>query len=255
MSVVKTMPCLDMKDGRVVKGILFVDLKDAGDPVENASFYQQEGADELAMLDIAATLENRKTRLKWVKSVSSVIDIPLTVGGGISTVEDIEIVLEAGADKVSMNSAAVRDPDLVRRAAEQFGPDKVTVAIDARRSGEMPSGFELVVSGGTKPVGRDAVAWAQKCQELGAGVILPTSMDGDGTKAGYDLEFTKAISDAVDLPVIASGGAGTLEHFYEGVVRGGAQVLLAASVFHYRILSIQEVKKYLMDKGLEVRLQ
>jgi cyclase len=255
MSVVKIMPCLDMKDGRVVKGIHFVDLKDAGDPVENASFYQQEGADELAMLDIAATLENRKTRLKWVKSVSSVIDIPLTVGGGISTVEDIEIVLEAGADKVSMNSAAVRDPDLVRRAAEQFGPDKVTVAIDARRSGEMPSGFELVVSGGTKPVGRDAVAWAQKCQELGAGVILPTSMDGDGTKAGYDLEFTKAISDAVDLPVIASGGAGTLEHFYEGVVRGGAQVLLAASVFHYRILSIQEVKKYLMDKGLEVRLQ
>jgi len=254
MSIVKIMPCLDMKDGRVVKGIHFVDLKDAGNPVENASYYQQEGADELAMLDIAATVENRKTRLNWVKNVSSVIDIPLTVGGGISTVEDIEMVLEAGADKVSMNSAAVKDPDLVRRASEQFGLEKVTVAIDARRSKEMPSGFELVVSGGTKPVGQDAVAWAKQCQKLGAGVILPTSMDGDGTQAGYDLEFTRAISDAVDLTVVASGGAGTLEHFYEGVVQGGAQVLLAASVFHYRTLRIKEVKKYLIDKGLKVNL-
>ena len=254
MGVVKIMPCLDMKDGRVVKGIHFVDLKDAGDPVENAAYYQQEGADELAMLDIAATVENRKTRLEWVKKVSSVIDISLTVGGGISTLEDIEMVLEAGADKISMNSAAVKDPDLVKRAAEQFGLEKVTVAIDARRNKEMPSGFELVVSGGTKPVGQDAVAWAKQCQKLGAGVILPTSMDGDGTQAGYDLEFTKAISDAVDLPIIASGGAGTLEHFYEGVVRGGAQILLAASVFHYRILSIKQIKKYLMDKGLKVNL-
>ncbi len=254
MGVVKIMPCLDMKDGRVVKGIHFVDLKDAGDPVENAAYYQQEGADELAMLDIAATLENRKTRLEWVKNVSSVIDIPLTVGGGISTLEDIEMVLEAGADKVSMNSAAVKNPDLVRRAAEQFSREKVTVAIDARRNKEMPSGFELVVSGGTKPVGQDAVSWAKHCQKLGAGVILPTSMDGDGTQAGYDLEFTRAVSGAVDLPVIASGGAGTLEHFYEGVVRGGAQVLLAASVFHYRILSIKQVKKHLMDKGLKVNL-
>ncbi len=248
------MPCLDMKDGRVVKGVHFVNLKDAGDPVENAANYQREGADELAMLDIAATVENRKTRLGWVKDVSSVIDIPLTVGGGIATLEDIEMVLEAGADKISMNSAAVKDPDLVKRAAEQFGPDIVTVAIDARRNKQMPSGFELVVSGGTKPVGQDAVAWAQKCQELGAGVILPTSMDGDGTQAGYDLEFTKAISDAVDLPVIASGGAGTLEHFYEGVVKGGAQILLAASVFHYRILSIRQVKEYLREKGLKVNL-
>jgi cyclase len=254
MGVVKIMPCLDMKDGRVVKGIHFVDLKDAGDPVENAAYYQQEGADELAMLDIAATVENRKTRLEWVKKVSSVIDISLTVGGGISTLEDIEMVLEAGADKISMNSASVKDPDLVRRAAEQFGLEKVTVAIDARRNKEMPSGFELVVSGGTKPVGQDAVAWAKQCQKLGAGMILPTSMDGDGTQAGYDLEFTKAISDAVDLPIIASGGAGTLEHFYEGVVQGGAQILLAASVFHYRILSIKQVKKYLMDKGLKVNL-
>lgn len=254
MSIVKIMPCLDMKDGRVVKGVHFVELKDAGDPVENAGFYQSEGADELAMLDIAATLENRKTRLEWVKRVSSVIDIPLTVGGGIATLDDIEMVLEAGADKVSMNSAAVKDPDLVKRASERFGRENITVAIDARRNAEMPSGFELVVSGGTKPVGQDAVAWAKQCQDLGAGVILPTSMDGDGTKEGYDLEYTRAISDAVEVPVVASGGAGTLEHFHEAVVQGGAQILLAASVFHYRILSIGQVKEYLREKGLQVRL-
>lgn len=254
MSIVKIMPCLDMKDGRVVKGIHFVDLKDAGDPVENAIFYQDEGADELAMLDIAATVENRKTRLEWIKNVSAVIDIPLTMGGGIASLEDIEMVLEAGANKISMNSAAVKNPELVRRAAEQYGSEKVAVAIDARRNKEMPSGFELVVSGGTKPVGQDAVSWAKQCQELGAGVILPTSMDGDGTQAGYDLDFTRAISDAVDLPVIASGGAGTLEHFYEGVAKGGADILLAASVFHYRTLSIRQVKEYLRDKGLQVNL-
>jgi cyclase len=164
------------------------------------------------------------------------------------------MVLEAGADKISMNSAAVKDPNLVTRATAQFGADKVTVAVDAKRNKEMPSGFELVVSGGTKPVGQDATAWAKQCQELGAGAILPTSMDGDGTQAGYDLEFTKAISDAVDLPVIASGGAGNLEHFYEGVVQGGAQILLAASVFHYRILGIRQVKEYLREKGLQVNL-
>lgn len=254
MKTIKIMPCLDMKEGRVVKGIHFVDLKDAGDPVENAALYQKEGADELAMLDIAATLENRKTRLEWVKNVSSVIDIPLTVGGGIESLEDIESVLEAGADNVSMNSAAVKNPDLVAEAAKAFGSEKVTVAVDARRNKEMASGFELVVSGGTKPVGKDAVAWAKQCQELGAGTILPTSMDGDGTQAGYDLEFTRAISDAVDLPVVASGGAGTLEHFYEAVVQGGAQILLAASVFHYRIFSIGEVKEYLREKGLQVNL-
>jgi cyclase len=254
MSAIKIMPCLDMKEGRVVKGIHFVDLKDAGDPVENAAFYQQEGADELAMLDIAATLENRKTRLEWVRKVSSVIDIPLTVGGGISSLEDIELVLESGADKVSMNSAAVSNPDLVRQAAEKVGSDKVTVAIDARRNAEMPSGFELVVSGGTKPVGQDAVEWAKQCQQLGAGAILPTSMDGDGTQAGFDIEFTRAISDAVTVPVVASGGAGTLEHFHEAVAEGGAQVLLAASVFHYRILSIRQVKEFLREKGLQVVL-
>ena len=254
MEAIKIMPCLDMKNGRVVKGVHFVDIRDAGDPVGNAAFYQKEGADELAMLDIAATLENRKTRLEWVRNVSSVIDIPLTVGGGISTLADIGLVLEAGADRISMNSAAVRDADLVRRAAKEFGRERITVAIDGRRNKEMPSGFEVVVSGGTKPVGKDAVAWAKQCQELGAGVILPTSMDGDGTQAGYDLEFTKAIADAVKVPVVASGGAGKLEHFYEGVVKGGAQILLAASVFHFRTLSVKQVKKYLQEKGIQVIL-
>jgi imidazole glycerol-phosphate synthase subunit HisF len=251
---IKIMPCLDMKEGRVVKGIHFVDLKDAGDPVENAAFYQKEGADELAMLDIAATLENRKTRLEWVKKVSSVIKIPLTVGGGISSLEDIEMVLGAGAYKVSMNSAAVKDPKLVAEASKTFGKDRITVAIDARRNKAMPSGFELVVAGGTKPVGKDAIAWAGECEKLGAGVLLPTSMDGDGTQAGYDIEFTKAVSGAVKLPVVASGGAGKLEDFYEAVVRGGAHVLLAASVFHYRILTIKAVKEYLRGRGLEVTL-
>ena len=252
MKPIKIMPCLDMKEGRVVKGVHFVDLKEAGDPVENAAFYQAEGADELAMLDIAATLENRKTRLEWVKKVSAVLNIPLTVGGGISTLEDIEFVLRAGADKISMNSAAVKNPSLVKEAAQKFGSDKITVAIDARRNAKMPSGFELVVSGGTLPVAKDAVEWARACQELGAGVILPTSMDGDGTKAGYDIEYTMAISSAVDLPVVASGGAGKLEDFYEAAVKGGACILLAASVFHYRILSIRAVKDYLAERGLPV---
>lgn len=254
MKTVKIMPCLDMKNGRVVKGVHFVDLKDAGDPVENASYYQKEGADELAMLDIAATVENRKTRLEWVKEVSSVITIPLTVGGGINSTEDIELVLKAGADKVSMNSAAVRNPALVKEASDRFGKDRIVIAVDARRNKGMPSGFELVVAGGTTPVGKDAVEWAKQCQALGAGVILPTSMDGDGTLKGYDLEFTKAISDAVSLPVIASGGAGTLEHFYEGVVRGGASVLLAASVFHFRTFTVKQVKEYLAGKGISVNL-
>ncbi len=255
MSIIKIMPCLDMKEGRVVKGIHFVDIKDAGDPVENASFYEKEGADELAMLDIAATVENRKTRLEWVKNVSSVIRIPLTVGGGISSLEDAELVLKAGANKISMNSAAVNNPDLVKKASKEFGKERITIAIDARRNKAASSGFELVISGGTKPVGKDAITWAKQCQELGAGVILPTSMDGDGTQTGYDLEFTKAISDAVTLPVVASGGAGKLEHFYEAAVETGAQVLLAASVFHYRILRIREVKEYLRGKGVQVNLK
>jgi imidazole glycerol-phosphate synthase subunit HisF len=254
MELITIMPCLDMKEGRVVKGVNFINIKDAGDPVENAAFYQKEGADELAMLDIAATVENRKARLEWVKSVSRVITIPLTVGGGIATLEDIELVLGAGATKVSMNSAAVKNPQLVSEAAKKFGTERITVAIDGKQNKAMPSGFELVVAGGTKPVGKDAVQWAKHCQELGAGVLLPTSMDGDGTKQGYDLAFTKAISEAVTLPVVASGGAGTLEHFYEGVVSGGATILLAASVFHYRILRIREVKQYLQGKGLKVNV-
>lgn len=254
MEDIKIMPCLDMKEGRVVKGVHFVDIKDAGDPVENAEFYSNEGADELAMLDIAATLENRKTRLEWVKAVSSVINIPLTVGGGIGSLEDIEMVLEAGADNVSMNSAAVKDPDLVLKASEKFGAQRITVAIDARRNPDMPSGFELVVAGGTRPVGQDAIEWARQCQKLGAGVVLPTSMDGDGTLKGYDLEFTRAISDAVDLPVVASGGAGELEHFYEAATQGGANILLAASVFHYRTFTIRQVKEFLQEKGLKVSL-
>ncbi|PKN65024.1 MAG: imidazole glycerol phosphate synthase subunit HisF [Deltaproteobacteria bacterium HGW-Deltaproteobacteria-15] len=254
METIRIMPCLDMKEGMVVKGVHFVDLKDAGDPVVNAAFYEKEGADELAMLDIAATLENRKTRLEWVRKVSAVIKIPLTVGGGISTLEDIELVLTAGAAKVSMNSAAVKTPDLIREAAKSFGKARITVAIDAKRNSSMPSGFELVVSGGTKAVGRDAVEWAKRCEELGAGVLLPTSMDGDGTQAGYDLEFTRAISDAVSLPVVASGGAGKLEHFYDAVAKGGADVLLAASVFHYRLIGIRELKSYLKEKGLTVNL-
>lgn len=254
MKPILIMPCLDMKDGRVVKGIHFEDIKDAGDPVENAMFYQQEGADELAMLDIAATLENRTTRLEWVKKVSQSISIPLTVGGGISSLRDIEMVLEAGASRVSINSAAVANPDLIKQASEAFGSDKIVVAIDAKRNKEMPSGFELVVSGGTKTTGKDAVEWAKTCRELGVGMILPTSMDGDGTLEGYDLEFIKAISDVVDVPVIASGGAGRLEHFYDAVVQGGAQILLAASVFHYRTFRIGEVKEYLLEKGIPVEI-
>ena len=254
MEYLKIMPCLDMKEGRVVKGVHFVNLRDAGDPVKNAAFYQAEGADELAMLDIAATLENRKTRLEWVRQVASVISIPLTVGGGINSLEDIELVLQAGAAKVSMNSAIVKEPKLLQQAAKKFGSEKITAAIDARRNTKMPSGFELVVAGGTKPVGKDAIAWAKQCEELGAGILLPTSMDGDGSLTGYDLEFTKAISDGVKVPVVASGGAGKLEDFYDGVVKGGAQILLAASVFHFRTYRIKEVKEYLRGKGLKVNL-
>lgn len=255
MSLIKIMPCLDMKEGRVVKGVKFVNLRDAGDPVENAAFYEKEGADELAMLDIAATLENRKTRLEWVKNVSSVTNIPLTVGGGISSLKDIELVLEAGADKISMNSAAVKNPDLISAATKKFNSKKITIAIDGRRNSEMPSGFEVVVSGGTNPVGKDAVEWVKECEERGASVILPTSMDGDGTQIGYDLEFTSAVSDAVDLPVIASGGAGKLEHFYDAVIKGHVEILLAASVFHFRTIRIKALKEYLREKGLQVTIK
>jgi cyclase len=254
MKTIRIMPCLDMRNGRVVKGINFVHIKDAGDPVEHASFYEQEGADELAVLDISATLENRNTRLEWVQKVSSVITIPLTVGGGISSLEDIERVMDAGADRVLMNSSAVKNPRLIREASDSYGSKTVTIALDGKRNPEMDSGFELIVSGGTKPTGKDAIAWAGECQDLGAGVLLPTSMDGDGTRKGYDNEFIRAISEKVTIPVVASGGAGELDHFYQGVVQGGAEILLAASVFHYRIFSIRQVKEYLLKKGLKVNL-
>lgn len=254
MAVVKIIPCLDMKDGRVVKGVHFVNLRDAGDPVQNASFYQKEGADELAMLDIAATVEGRKTRLNWVSQVSAVITIPLIVGGGISTLEDMEALFQVGATKVSINTAAVYNPKLIEEASKRFGKDKIVVAIDGKRNEEMLSGFEVVVSGGQKPVGKDAVEWAKECQRLRAGEILPTSMDGDGTLAGYDIGYTRAISEAVSIPVIASGGAGTLEHFHQGAVEGKAQSLLAASVFHFRTFTVRQVKEYLKQKGIKVNL-
>ena len=253
MEPVKIIPCLDMKDGRVVKGVHFVELRDAGDPVENAAFYAEEGADEVAMLDIAATLENRATRIEWARAVAEALDdVPLTVGGGISSLADMEALFEVGVAKVSMNSAAVKDPELIRRGAATYGPARIIIAIDGRRNAEMPSGFEVVVSGGTKGTGLDCVEWARRCEAAGAGELLPTSMDGDGTLAGYDIPFTRAIAEAVSLPVIASGGAGRLEHFYEGVAEGKASALLAASVFHFRTFSIGQVKEYLESRGIPV---
>ena len=254
MAPVKVIPCLDMKDGRVVKGVNFVGLRDAGDPVENARFYNAEGADELTMLDIAATVEGRANRIDWAKRVADVIDIPLTVGGGISTLDDIKALFDVGVAKVSMNSAAVKRPELIREASEAYGRDRIVVAIDGRRNPEMPSGFEVVVSGGEKGTGLDCVEWAKACEELGAGAILPTSMDGDGTLNGYDIEFTRAIADAVVLPVIASGGAGTLEHFSDVVEQAGVSAVLAASVFHFRTFSIRQVKEHLASCGIPVSL-
>jgi cyclase len=253
MVSVKIMPCLDMKEGRIVKGVHFANIRDAGDPVENAIFYEHEGADELAMLDIAATVEGRKTRLDWVKNVLRAISIPLTVGGGISSIEDMEELFKLGVSKISVNTAAVERPELVREAARRFGRERIVVAIDGRRNEKMPSGFEVVIKGGRERTGIDAVEWAKRCEELGAGEILPTSMDGDGTLAGYDIPFTRAIADAVKIPVIASGGAGRLEHLYEAVVEGRASTLLAASIFHFRKYSIKEAKEYLKSKGIEVK--
>ncbi len=255
MQPVRIIPCLDMKDGRVVKGVNFVDLRDAGDPVENAAYYRETGADEVAMLDIAATVEGRKTRIQWARDVAAVLgDIPLTVGGGVNELPDIDALFEAGVARVSMNSAAVARPDLITEAAERWGSERIVVAIDGRGNKELPSGFEVVVSGGQKGTGIDCVEWATRCEELGAGTLLPTSMDGDGTLAGYDLEFTREIADAIDLPVIASGGAGELEHFYEGVKKGHAAALLAASVFHFRTFTVGQVKEYLADRGIPVLL-
>jgi len=248
------MPCLDMKDGRVVKGIQFVGLRDAGDPVANAKFYEVEGADELAMLDISATVEQRSTRLQWVKAVLAVIRIPLTVGGGISNLEDMSRLFNVGVRKVSMNSAAIQRPALIKEAAARFGRERIVVAIDGRRNRRMPSGFEVVIRGGTTGTDIDVVEWAKRCEGLGAGELLVTSIDADGTQEGYDVKFTRAVSDAVSLPIIASGGVGKVEHLYEGVVKGGATTLLAASIFHYRKISIREAKEYLKSRGLPVHM-
>lgn len=252
MGYKKIMPCLDIKDGRVVKGIHFVNLKDAGDPVENAALYEEEGADELAFLDITATIEGRKTMVDLVKRVAKAISIPLTVGGGIGSLVDMETILSAGASKVSINTAAVKRPELIREAAERFGSDRIVVAIDAKRTDKVKSGFELVTHGGRTFTAKDAVEWARECRDLGAGVLLPTSMDTDGTKDGYDLQLTRQIAEASRLAVIASGGAGTMEHFYQALTAGKADVVLAASVFHFREISIRDLKKYLKGKGIEV---
>ncbi|MDR1827275.1 MAG: imidazole glycerol phosphate synthase subunit HisF [Methylobacteriaceae bacterium] len=257
MLKVRVIPCLDVKDGRVVKGINFVDLQDAGDPVECARVYDGAGADEVCFLDITATFENRGTLLDIVRRTAEACFIPLTVGGGVRTAEDFRALLLAGADKVSVNSAAVKDPELVRRAAERFGSQCVTVAIDAKRvsgTGEPPR-FEIFTHGGRRPTGIDAVEYAAKMERYGAGEILLTSMDRDGTKIGYDLVLTRAIADAVTIPVIASGGVGTVQHLVEGVTEGHASAVLAASIFHYGEISIGEAKRAMREAGLAVRLE
>ncbi len=249
----RIIPCLDVAQGRVVKGVNFVNLRDAGDPVVLASFYNDEGADEVVFLDITASYENRATMLDVVRRTAEQVFIPVTVGGGIRTVEDIRATLGAGADKTSLNTAAVQNPDILRAGAEQFGAQCIVLAIDARSNAQMPSGYEVFVHGGRTPTGIDALEWAQRGVELGAGEILLTSMDRDGTKIGYDLVLTAKISQAVTVPVIASGGVGTLEHLYEGLTTGGADAVLAASIFHFGEYRIREVKHYLHDKGVLVR--
>ncbi|MFP3868759.1 MAG: imidazole glycerol phosphate synthase subunit HisF [Desulfobacteraceae bacterium] len=254
MNYIRIIPCLDIKDGRVVKGIHFVNLRDAGDPVENARLYEQEGADELAFLDITATVEGRHTTLDLVKQVAAAISIPLTVGGGVHSLADIQRLLDVGVAKVGINTAAIQRPALIETAARLVTSDRLVVAIDARRNSETPSGYELVTHGGRTPTGQDAIAWARKCRDLGAGEVLPTSMETDGVKTGYDLELTRKIKEASQLPVIASGGAGKVEHLYEAVVKGKADAVLAASIFHFREISIRAAKEYLHQKGLPVRL-
>ena len=249
----RIIPCLDVKDGRLVKGVHFVEIKDVGDPAENAAAYDQAGADELVFLDITATLEGRKTMLEGVKRTIAGISIPLSVGGGVASLQDVETLLNAGVARASINTAAVRNPSLIKEAADKFGSDKIVVAIDTRTSSQAPSGFEVVVSGGTKGTGIDAVEWAKKVEDLGAGAILPTSMDTDGTQAGYDIPMTRALADAVALPIIASGGAGKLEHLYEAIAEGHADAVLVASIAHFGIFTIKQMKQYLSEKGLPVR--
>lgn len=249
----RIIPCLDVKNGRVVKGINFVNLRDAGDPVAQARVYDAAGADELVFLDITATHEARQTVMQMARAVADQVFIPFTVGGGIRTVEDMRAILRSGADKISINSAAVRNPELVSQGAWEFGSQAVVVAIDARRSPDGGNKWEVYVRGGREPTGLDALEWAVKVEEMGAGEILLTSMDGDGTQAGYDIVLTRAIADVVSIPVIASGGAGSLEHFAEALTEGGADAALAASLFHYKQLTVAEVKEYLAAQDIPVR--
>ena len=249
----RIIPCLDVKNGRVVKGVNFVNLQDAGDPVEIAAAYDAAGADELVFLDITASSDARNTVVDMVRRVAETVFIPFTVGGGIRTVEDFRTLLREGADKISINSAAIQNPSLIHHAAEKFGRQCVVVAIDARRRAD-GSGWNIYRNGGRIDTGIDAVEWAERCDALGAGEILLTSMDCDGTKSGYDLELTRTIAEHVSVPVIASGGAGTKEHFYEALTDGCADAALAASLFHYKELEIREVKTYLQEKGVSVRM-
>jgi len=247
----RIIPCLDVMEGRVVKGINFLELRDAGDPVTNAKTYEEQMADELCFLDITASHEKRKTIIKVVEKVAHEVFMPLTVGGGIKKIGDIRDILLAGADKVTVNTTAVESPDFIREASEIFGSQCICVAIDAKRNGKS---FEVYTYGGRKPTGVDALEWAARAEKLGAGEILLTSMDRDGTKVGFDIRLTRAVSEAVNIPVIASGGVGTLEHLYEGFVDGKADAVLAASIFHYREFTVMDAKRYLKEKGVNVRL-
>ncbi len=251
MVKVRIIPCLDVKNGRVVKGINFVDLVDAGDPVEQAKHYSENGADEICFLDISASLENRDTMVNVVKKTANEVFIPLTVGGGISSIENIQSLLKAGADKVSINSAAINNPSIIKQSSEYFGNQCIVVAVDAKR---IDNDWYVFSHGGTKNTGMLALEWIKRVQELGAGEILLTSMDKDGTKSGFDINLLSEVSKFVTVPVIASGGVGKLEHFYEGVNKGKANALLAASVFHFNEISIKEVKEYLINKKIEIRL-
>ena len=249
----RIIPCLDVTNGRVIKGINFINLKDVGDPVEIAEFYNYEGADEIVFLDITATHEGRKTMLDVIKRTAEKVFIPLTVGGGVKSIEDFKEILRAGADKISINSAAIRNPKLITEASKKYGSQCVVVAIDGKKS-ENSLAWNVVINGGRIDTGLDAVKWAKKVEELGAGEILLTSMDADGTKQGYDIEFTNAITSSVNIPVIASGGCGKIEDFYDVFTKSNADAALAASLFHYKELSIREVKEYLKKKGVEIRI-
>jgi imidazole glycerol-phosphate synthase subunit HisF len=253
--LVKIIPCLDVKDGRVVKGIKFVNLRDARDPVQAAEAYCRQGADELVFLDIFATVESRKTRFEWVKKVCEVVTVPFAVGGGIASLEDMQTLFDLGVSKVSINTAAVRNPELIREASRRFGKERLVVAIDGRKNppGSGHPRLEVVVRSGSESTGLDIVEWAKRVEKLGAGEILLTSKDADGTRAGYDLEMTKAVAEAVRIPVTASGGAGKLEHLYEAVTIGKASAVLAASIFHFGEISISQAKSFLQKNGIRVR--